>query len=663
MARLRDALAALRGAENAPVFIEYDSTVSSILGMSIDELWRTQPYLRTVVTFLARNIAQLGLHVYRRVSDTDRERVHYEDDPIVRLLAKPNSWMTTYDLVFGIVGDKALYDEAFLLLYETPDTPSGWTLEPLSPSWVTRRGGNDLFRPEWIEFARPNRTGPPIQIPVEDLIHFRGWNPGHPRRAASPVEALKQILAEQISAQVFREQMWKRGGRIGGILTRPPGAGWSTEAREKFQRQWQARYSSNSGALAGGTPILEDGMTYEPVQFNAHEAEFVEASKLALSTVASVFHVNPTMVGLLDNANFSNVKEFRSMLYGDTLGSTIAELEDVLDSFLIPRVSTETNFYSEFNIAEKLQGSFDEQAAALSSSVGRPWMTANEARARLNLPALDGDADSLVTPLNVVVGGQASPRDSAPKQLAAAPLDLGKIRALAAKASKRSLKADEVETGPYVAKTEEVLAAFFERQSRTVLSRLGGETAAIPGAAKATPTWWDEERWDRELTRELKAVSVLTATDLGREEAVRLGFVADDYDADRTFAFLEAVAVSRAGAINAATLAQLEEALADDEEAGDVFDYAIAQRTGSASSALVACLAGFALVEAGKQLLGSRAEKTWITGPNPRADHAAMDGETVSIEETFSNGAEWPGDPVLGVDGVAGCNCGVSISY
>jgi hypothetical protein len=40
-----------------------------------------------------------------------------------------------------------------------------------------------------------------------------------------------------------------------------------------------------------------------------------------------------------------------------------------------------------------------------------------------------------------------------------------------------------------------------------------------------------------------------------------------------------------------------------------------------------------------------------------------MDGETAGIGEPFSNGAQWPGDPVLGAEGVANCNCGVSISF
>ena len=59
-----------------PVATGYqDRIVSrSILNVSPAAMWRTQPYLRTVVDFLARNVAHLGLHVYRRAADGGRER-------------------------------------------------------------------------------------------------------------------------------------------------------------------------------------------------------------------------------------------------------------------------------------------------------------------------------------------------------------------------------------------------------------------------------------------------------------------------------------------------------------------------------------------------------------------------------------------------------------
>ena len=55
--------------------------------------------------------------------------------------------------------------------------------------------------------------------------------------------------------------------------------------------------------------------------------------------------------------------------------------------------------------------------------------------------------------------------------------------------------------------------------------------------------------------------------------------------------------------------------------------------------------------------------KTWVvTSGNPRAEHAAMDGETVPMGEPFSNGAMYPGDQVLTPDESCGCQCQVEIT-
>jgi len=76
-------------------------------------------------------------------------------------------------------------------------------------------------------------------------------------------------------------------------------------------------------------------------------------------------------------------------------------------------------------------------------------------------------------------------------------------------------------------------------------------------------------------------------------------------------------------------------------------------------------VAGWGVLEACHQQGGSKdIEKTWIvTSGNPRASHAAMDGETVGYHDTFSNGADWPGDTgALDADETCGCQCELEVS-
>ena len=142
-------------------------------------------------------------------------------------------------------------------------------------------------------------------------------------------------------------------------------------------------------------------MKFVPHHLSAHDEQLVDVAKLSLATVASVYHVNPTMVGLLDNANYSNVREFRKSLYGDSLGPIIKQIEGTLNVFLLPKMGIDTDrFYVEFNLEEKLRASFEEKAAVTSTAVGAPWMTVNEARELNNLKNIDG-GDELIMPLNM----------------------------------------------------------------------------------------------------------------------------------------------------------------------------------------------------------------------------------------------------------------------
>lgn len=628
--------------------VEYDTAaIRQLMGMNLEDLWRTQPHLRTVVSFLARNIAQCGLHTFERVSDTDRVRDH--DSVTARTLAAPNETMTTYDLVTSLVADTALYDIAYWWVSIDDSRPSGWRIDPIPPSWVVASGGGSRWAPEWYDVQADKRKS--VQrIKASEMVVFPGWNPGSPGTGSSPVDALKAVLSEQIHAYIYRQQVWQRAGRVGDVLTRPAGAPeWSNKARTRFSKDWNAKWSGNDGPLAGGTPILEDGMTLEKLRFSAHEEEWIEAAKLSLATVAQVYHVNPTMIGLLDNANFSNVREFRRSLYGDTLGPTLAMIEGRINTFLMPMLGEKPNRYTEFNIREKLEGSFEEQAAVMSTLVGRPIMSADEGRSKFNLPALGGNAAELVTPLNVLVGGQASPRDgetaggggpvpdapSAPA--AAAPVDAANLTAeetaklvnaaaslirsgfdpeasliavgldpikhlgllpvtiqkpqapenvdqdLAdelAKSGGASVKAADTRTrfksedlvpDTYRRKAEDVFRKFFERQGKSVLTAMG---------AKAGPDWWDSARWDKELADDLFRLAVTTSAEMGKAQAAALGFTEGDYDVDRTLAFLRAVAESRAGMVNAATLDALQDAKADpDKDPAAVFTEAAETRT------------------------------------------------------------------------------------
>lgn len=383
--------------------------------LTYEAIWRTQPHVRTCVSFLARNIAQIGLHTYRRVSDVDRQRL--VDHPLAQLLSRPNPQTGRYALIDATVNDLGIYDNAYWLKMRqgrATDSPRGLLrvpptmIEPVGDSWMAPEGYK-------LRGSRGERV-----VSADQVVHFHGYHPTLLTGGTSPIEAIRQLLAEEFSAERYREQLWRNGARMAGYIKRPHGSPWSDGAKERFKASWQAQYAGE-GPQAGGTPVLEDGMEFVQASFSPEQAQYVETRKLTREEVAAIYHIPLPMVGILDHATFSNIAEQHKQLYQDTLGPWLVMMAETIGVQLLPDFDDVDGVYVEFNMAEKLRGSFEEQAAQLQTAVGGPYMTRNEARARLNLPQIDG-ADDLIVPLNVIEGGQASPTDSAPDGAAQARL-------------------------------------------------------------------------------------------------------------------------------------------------------------------------------------------------------------------------------------------------
>lgn len=618
--------------------------LSPTLNMTYEQLWLSQPSIRTVAEFLARNVAQLGLDPYRRISSTDR--VKATDHPLARLLARPmqgTPW-TKNRLLHALMQDLCIFGNAYWLKISINRNVTG--ILPIPPWMMAPEDGS------WYAASRYRLTGTGgyVLIPADRVVHFHGYNPADPWLGASPIETLRQILAEEHAASTYREQMWRNGARFAGYITRPREAPrWSTEGRDRFRREWQAQYTGN-GPEAGGTPILDDGMTFANAGVTPRDAQYIEARKLTREEVAVAYHVSPVMLGLMDGATFSNVTELHKMLYQDTLAPYLAQIAQDIENQLLVDLdpsSVDGSVYVEFNLAEKLRGSFEQQAAAMSTAVGGPWMTRDEGRAIFNLPHIDG-AQDLIVPLNVTAGGLASPRDTAPTNPDNGPSNgqPPKARRPAGKAARLIRPAP----GPITVAARR----FFERQSRAVVARVGATGSSIGDV-------FDAARWSAELASDLTAPSVDVAARAGRALLRSLGLDDGVYDPDRTHAWVSAHAAAVSDLVNGALRDALAVALTDDAPVGavrDVFAGYISDRAAELGSGETTRMAGFGAVEAIDQA-GAAARKTWVTGDSARPTHAAIDGETVAHGSPFSTGARWPGDTV-DPDGV-GCNCDMDL--
>lgn len=618
--------------------------------MSARELYATQANLHAVVSFLADSVAQLPLKVYTRKGETNRTRDRSSEAAL--LLYRPNADQTCYEFVYALLVEFLLMGVSTVWLLPDPDSPSGKQLRLIPREWIMESNAETNYAPDVLKVQAMNGYGSFIEIPRSEFVQFRYYSPGNPAGFQAPIASLRQTLMEQVQADKFRTAVWKSGGRFNAYITRPKDVQpWDEGQRERWVKAFREAWG-DGGVNAGKMPLLEDGMEIKPYQFNSKEAQYAETKQLSREDVAAAYHINPNLIWNTGTKTYASAKDNARALYSDCLGPILQMLQQRINAFLLPMIGADPETYVEFDLTEKLKGSFEERASILQSSVGGPWLTRNEARADNNLPPIDG-GDELIVPLNVVAGGQASPQDTHMDGKAKQRIVDEFVKQIQKKASEIRIKgrSDEEED----AAVEKVLQKFFKRQADSVLPKLGAKAAS----------WWDKERWDKELAADLEPVMDTICDAHGKAASRDLG---SDYDTGITRNYLKAMALGRAKATNAVTYDKLKRAKdkydPEDEESAspaDVMEKRAETEAPMLGRSLATAVAGWAVLEACQQARRGNftrmIEKEWHTGSNPRASHAAMDGERVPFDSNFSNGAKWPGDDAIGPDETCNCNC------
>ena len=650
-----------------------------VADMDAAQLYRTQPNLRAAVTFLADNAAQVPLKVHERAGDNDRPRV--TDSPAALLLQHPNPDMTPFEFRRWMYSDLLLYERFLMIVVESAETPSGWEMRPVPNSWIYEYKGSSPFAPESVVISTGRSTA--VEVPRGKFVLWHGYDPNDPMRQSSRIGALKETLHEQVASNAFRRQMWRRGGRFNAYLTRPATVTpWTDAAFNRFKETWKASWAGSEASEGGGMPILEDGMEIKTVQFNSRDAQWADSVKLAREDVAAVYHFNPALLWPGSGQTYASAKDNARALYNDCLASTLMFATDRINHTLLPMVGEPERDYVVYDITIKTQGTLEERISALQTACGGPFMTREEVRALIDMPREpDGD---LIVPLNVLVGGLASSHDTDPTQerYNAAPVahvdEHGDVYGMKSdgKPPRKARGEPSDADGDALA---DVYRAFFRRQAKSVLPKIDADrekarTVAFAKDGEATPTWWNRERWDRELANDLEGETLRVSADAGEDAAATLWDGAS-YDVDRTRAYVRKMCERRAQMVNAATLAAIVDSLDLSlwEENPDalgaspegVFEDAEENRAKTAGFALAAAAAAWGALEGARQNVqrGENVYKTWVvTSSNPRSSHAALDGETVPYDEPFSNGMNWPGDAANGdAAEVANCQCVLDI--
>lgn len=399
------------------------------------------------ITLIAGDIGKLRLRLVEQ--DKDGIWTEVESPAFSPVLKKPNHYQTRCKFFEQWMISKLTHGNTYVLK-ERDQRGVVVKLYVLDPQRVT-----PLVSPSgdvYYELRRDHLAGldreENVVVPQSEIIHDLMVPLYHPLVGVSPIYACGISALQGLKIQENSTAFFGNQSRPGGILTAPGAI--SDETANRLKEVFNNAYS---GANAGKTAVLGDGMKYDTFSVNAVDAQLIEQLKWTAETIASVFHVPFYMIGG-PAPSYNNIEALNQQYYQQCLQSLIENAEACLDEGLGLDTAKEGRTYgTEFDLEGLLRMDTAAKVKAAADAIGAGFLKPNEARRGFDLkPVTGGDTPYLQQQNFSLAALDKRDRDD-PFAKPAAP-------AAAPAAGKPDAKPEDTEAGPQPPTAKEFAEAF-----------------------------------------------------------------------------------------------------------------------------------------------------------------------------------------------------------
>jgi HK97 family phage portal protein len=232
-------------------------------------------------------------------------------------------------------------------------------------------------------------TGPDRRIiPQERMLHVRGFG-GNPLGGLSTLTYGRNTFGlatalERSSAAIFRN-----GVRMSGVVQTDNSLTPEQRIRAEQLINEQMAGADNSGVAR----LFDNGMKWQQLTINPDDAQMLESRAFSVEEVCRVFGVPPHMIGHKAGENNWGIEQLTLSFVQFTLRERLKNIESTLEEQLLSPQERSAGMRIEFNLEGLLRGDSAARTAFYKEALAGKWMTANEVRAKENLPPVPwGDA-------------------------------------------------------------------------------------------------------------------------------------------------------------------------------------------------------------------------------------------------------------------------------
>ena len=329
------------------------------------------------VSAISETVASLPLILYRRDGEG---RSPATDHPLYKVLHDQfNAEMTALEGRELMQSQVLLRGNAYARIV-TGNDGQVRALLPMSPDRVTVLRVGDKLAYNYVD-----HDGTVMRLLSSEVLHLKHRTGDDGILGISPIAAARGVVELAIAERDHGINTFRNGARLQGVL-KFPGV-LRSEQRQAIATSWSSQHGG--AANAGKTAILESGVEYQSVSMSMEDSSWILARAMSVQEVARIFRCPPTIVGHLENSNFSNTTELARQFVTMCLRRHIVAWEQALSSKCLTDAGRRT-YYPEHAIEGILRGDSVNRADFYTKGIDAGWLLPSEARRLENLPVIEG---------------------------------------------------------------------------------------------------------------------------------------------------------------------------------------------------------------------------------------------------------------------------------
>lgn len=362
--------------------------ITTRTALSISMVW-------SCVKVLSESLSGLPLKLYedkeggrQMISGTDR---------MLKLLRKPNPYMTMLNFLKFVVVNMALRGNAFALI-ERNGKGDVIGLVPLDGRTVKIDTEDDLL------YTVTPADGDPFPVSPENMLHFKLFSLDG-IVGLSPLEYQAETMGLAKAGQQWSARFMRKGGFTGGYVIYD---GFLTEQQqEQILKRFPDVRKADTDDI-GKMAILQGGPKIHPAGISQKDAQFIESQQFQEEALAGIYGVPLWLANRAGKTSIMGSNLEQQLIGFITFGLKpyIDTVEDELNSKLFGTSGRFVEFVVEGLMRADSAGRSTYYGGALGGSGGSGWMSINEVRLKENLPPLEGEEYNRVTRWEMQTNGE-----------------------------------------------------------------------------------------------------------------------------------------------------------------------------------------------------------------------------------------------------------------